>query len=90
MKLIPLHGIPVSGAPKIEDAMMIVNFDHVYCIERHQYWPEVSKDGVEGSRIHIATGEGRAIFDVVESRVTILRMLQNLSQITDNQKQNIP
>jgi len=80
MNLIPLTSVRDHSQPKIFDGMVIVNFDHVYCISSHTYWPEANK-AVEGSRLYIAEVTGALrdrpyTIDVQETRVAILQLLE--------------
>jgi hypothetical protein len=78
MNLIPLNSSVIAGS---DDGMMIVNFDHVYCISRSAYrcLNSPTRDPQEGSTIFFAGvpgGRGGYTLEVKETRLEILRMLQ--------------
>lgn len=90
MNILPLNS-SANGAPK-DDSLLLVNMDHVRLITRNIYFPEASKDGVEGSRLYmhgVPKAESYSV-DVKETRVEILRMLEGPGKHSCQRNHNQP
>lgn len=66
--------VPLNSTEPDRDGVILVNLDHVYCISRNLWFPNLQQ-GKEGSRLHFVIPE-KWTLDVQESRVEILRLIE--------------